>query len=177
MVWPRQHDDDVSQAFIDDLMQQVDIDALSPSIREALLALTPKKAGESVSKAEASSFNKQAMETVEEMKSEVFQLRKCGFVENAIVVTKDSDVVALYRIDYVGNVAAHLVEVSDGHEGCKVEVKLETLATKYRLHKGKITEVLQGWHPESNPCSPLKSETWMSELVKSVVVLVMQQIY
>ena len=50
------------------------------------------------------------------------------------------------------------------------------LLKQYRVHKGKITELLPGWDT-TNPWTPMSSSVWRFELAKSAVVIAMQTVY
>lgn len=117
------------------------------------------------------------METIEEMKSKQFQVRKLGFVEDAIVAPKDVDIVTFLRISKMEDETVKLVLTSEGHDVETQEIGLDTLVAKYRLHKGRITEMLPGWSAEDNACSPMASTLWTFEAAKSAITIAMRSTY
>ena len=118
-----------------------------------------------------------SMETIEHMKSEVYQLQKLGFQVGATICPKDADELVINRITSINEETVKVVQIRDGHEFLAPDIKLQDLLRNYRLNKSKVTELLQGWHAENNACSPLNSSVWQNELAKSRVNLAMAMVY
>ena len=120
---------------------------------------------------------KSSMETIEQMKSEVYQLQKLGFQVGATICPKDADELVIFRITSISDETIKVVQTRDGHELVAPDIKLQDLLGKYRLNKSRVTELLQGWNAENNACNPLDSTVWQHELAKSKVNLAMATVY
>lgn len=118
-----------------------------------------------------------AMETIEQMKSQVFQLKKLGFVEDAIICPKESEEMVFYRITEMTESIAKVVQTRDGYESVAPDIKLADLIGNYRLSKAKVTMLMKGWDPESNQCNPLDSALWQNDMAKARVNLAMADVY
>ena len=117
------------------------------------------------------------METIEQMKNQAFQLGKIGFKVGAILIPKESDGVFFYRVTDVSAEVLKMVDVAKGREGDAHEVSLDDLVKNYRVHRGKITEKLPGWHPKDNACSPMVSSVWQLDVQKSAVSIALRKTY
>ena len=117
------------------------------------------------------------METVEQMKSQLYQCQKLGFQPGTIICPKESEEIVLLRIKSMDDETVKVAQTLDGHELVAPDIKLAMLLSKYRIHRSKVTEVLPGWNPEDDSCSPLKSSVWQTDLARSRVHLAMAVTY
>ena len=175
----------VPEACVDSIEKNVDTSTVSTDAVAMLEGLAsghsaPSGASqdhslEAASTTTASSQGHNIMETVEEMKSLHFQVRKMGYSENVIVSLKENDELTFFRIQSITDTTVKLVQCVDGHDGAENELDLKDLTSTYKIYKGKITELLQGWDIAKH--NPLSSTTWSCEASKSAVVLAMQITY
>ena len=118
-----------------------------------------------------------AMETVEEMKSLLHQVGKLGYSVDATLARKESAEMCFFRVMSMDDETVTMVEMCEGHDGPAHDVPLADLMDQYRVHKGKVTSMLKGWGPESNPCSPTSSAAFALEVSKAAVCLAMKTCY
>ena len=120
---------------------------------------------------------KSSMETIEQMKSQLFQVQKLGFKVDAVITPKESEEMVHYRIKSMSETSVQTALSREGHELEGPEILLAEVLEKYRLVKSKITELLPGWDADSNSCSPLSSSVWQSDLAKASISLAMAKLY
>ena len=172
------------KAFIDDIKQNISLDSeWKVKLLDSLTGMNNSGSSSSSpsnpSQAPACSAapNQTTMETVEQMKSYLFQCQKMGFTVGSIICPKESDEITFLRIKSMNDDVVELSQMVDGHELAAPDIKLSDLVPKYRLHKARITGLLTGWHATENPCSPLNSNTWKHELLCARVNLAMAMVY
>ena len=168
------------QAFIEDIKTSVElkfdwqakwVDGLIGANNKSSSSSSSNTANDGIAEAQ----NK--METVEQMKSYLFQCQKLGYMVDVTICLKEADELMLFRIKSMTEDVVSVVQVRDGHELVAPDIKLSELISKYRIHKGKITELIPGWDATANPCSPLNSNTWKNELATARVHLAMAMVY
>ena len=117
-------------------------------------------------------------ETVSQMKSKLFQAQKLGFTVDSYASLAEAKVIEIFQIREITEESAKLVEQVSGKDG-KVEiVLLDVLLKKWRVHKGKVMRLLQGWDASnalSNAGMPLNLTTWGLDAAKSAVVLALRK--
>lgn len=150
------------QAFINDVSTALGKPVLPP---QSWPTCSGTSSGAAAPPASSSSSN--APESVAQLKDKVLQASKLGYSVDAIVVDKKAEEVNTWRIlKFVGD-EAELQEEVDGHCGQHVKVHIERLLDDYRIHKGKITAVVNQW------CSPLDA-TWQADAAKAAITLALQ---
>ena len=175
----------VPEACVDSIEKNVDTSTVSTDAVAMLEGLAsghsaPSGASqdhslEAASTTTASSQGHNIMETVEEMKSLHFQVRKMGYSENVIVSLKENDELTFFRIQSITDTTVKLVQCVDGHDGAENELDLKDLTSTYKIYKGKTPELLQGWDLTKH--DPMSSTTWSFEASKSAVTLAMHITY
>ena len=166
------------KAFIEDINNGHEIPESLKTMVDALCKDAPASSSHEEAKAETKTPDVQPMmETVEQMKSQLYQCQKLGFQPEAIICPKESEEIVFLRIKSMDDETVKVTQTCDGHESVAPDIKLTDLLPKYRLHKAKVTELLPGWSPEDDSCSPAKSIVWQNELAKSRVHLAMAITY
>ena len=162
----------------------MDVATVSPSAAAMLKNLASASSGahqasQPATTPTAPSIDKHVMETVEEMKSLQFQVRKMGYVEDCIVAprkaTKEEEELQFYRVKSITDETVKLVQCVDGHEGDEHEIALNEVSSNYKVYNGKITELLKGWDVTKH--DPLSSAAWSGEASKAAVILAMRVTY
>lgn len=120
----------------------------------------------------------EALETVEQMQSHVFQAQKAGFKAGAHITKREAEVAALWKIaGYDGSTVSLLQQEMGLDVGEPVVVEVQELLAEWKIYKGTVTEPLPGWNFESNPCSPLASAVWKYDYAKSAVVMAVREVF
>lgn len=107
-------------------------------------------------------------DTVEQMRDLKFQAAKVGFVKGCMVSQKDATESDIWQVTEIGvdvTVCQHRLP-EEGTEPEIRKVELDELMSKWRLHKGKITQPLPGWSPADGPH---QSDAWAAEAVKGAI--------
>ena len=134
------------------------------------------KNSEEPSGAEAPATGKQP-ETIDQLHSKLFQIGKSGWQVGAFVQPKDADEVTTWLVKAMTDDGATLEEQRDGHAGQSKEVSIDDLLKSWRLYKGKVTQLLEGWSFDSNRCSPLSSAAWSYDIVKGCINIAVYEQY
>ena len=158
-------------SHVQDLIQKSGLELGSLS-SQAASSGTPSQ-----SNAAASGRQSQTLETVDQMKDQLFQAAKMGWKVGAYVQPKDHESISTWKISAFEGSIATLVERVGGHDGGEIKVELPELMKKYRVHKGKVTELLEGWSFTTNLCSPLSSAAWKYDIVKSSIHIAIYEQY
>ena len=114
-------------------------------------------------------------ETVEQMQCKTFQASKLGIKPDAHVAFKKDEEMRLWRIVKIENHVATMVERIEGDDGATQSVPIDELLSDWRVHKGKVTQRIEGWLAGSP--HPLECEAWAFERSKSIVTLAMHSVY
>ena len=113
-------------------------------------------------------------ESVEQMKSKVFQANKIGFLPGAFVTFKASEQVQIWKIASLTDTSASLIEQVGGSEGETKEVTTDALLVECKVHKGKVTHKLIGWDFLCSPCSPMQSSAWGLDAAKGAIAIALR---
>ncbi len=109
-------------------------------------------------------------DTVEQMRDLKFQAAKVGFTQGLMVApkdTKESDIWIIIEIDTDVVVQKHILPDADANPEIR-KVEISEFMSKWRLHKGKVTQPLPGWYPANGPH---QSEAWTAEAVKGAICI------
>ena len=164
------------EEFVQKLSDAVGVEVTAPSswgVR-ALQSAGPSSSTASTAHTQTAAA---ANETLDQAHSRSFQLAKAGWVIGAYVQPKEQETVGIWQIQAMSDDGATLAEMKSGHIGQTKEVEMSALQNAWRLHKGKVTQLLEGWSFESNICSPLLNESWQIEVWKGYVNIAMWQVY
>ena len=107
-------------------------------------------------------------DTVEQMRDLKFQAAKVGFVQGCMVSQKDAKESEIWYVMEIGDDATirqHRLPEEVAEPEIR-KVKIDELMSKWRLHKGKITQPLPGWSPA---VAPHHSDAWTAEAVKGAI--------
>ncbi len=107
-------------------------------------------------------------DTVEQMRDLKFQAAKVGFVQGCMVSQKDAKESEIWYVMEIGDDATirqHRLPEEVAEPEIR-KVKIDDLMSKWRPHKGKITQPLPGWSPA---VAPHHSDAWTAEAVKGAI--------
>ncbi len=107
-------------------------------------------------------------DTVEQMRDLKFQAAKVGFVQGCMISqkgAKESDIWYVMEIGGDATIRQHSLPEEDAEPEIR-KVEIDELMSKWRLHKGKITQPLPGWSPA---VAPHHSDAWTAEAVKGAI--------
>lgn len=117
-------------------------------------------------------------DTVEQMQDPIYQAKKLGFAVGAFVVEKNTHALQVWKVLKIEpNHCVTLLKQEEGRDTDRQEVDIEDLLSTWRLHKGKVTTVLKGWSFDGNPCSPMASLSWHSEMAKGAIAIAMHEVF
>ncbi len=116
-------------------------------------------------------------ETIADMKSFKYQAKKAGFHVGVHVGKKGSTEVQIYRIDHLSDDDCTLTKTALGADGDSIIVQAKELLAAWRIHKGAVTQKLNGWDPISSPCSPLQSSAFGFETAGGAILIAMRDKY
>lgn len=133
----------------------------------------PKQASSASATAVAASSRQP--DTLAEQQDLGRQAQKAGFMVGASVSEKKAEAMDLYQVLSIDHTEAKLGLLQDGRVLEEKTLPTTALLENWRLHKGKVTAPLQGWDPAVNPCSPLCSGPWLSELTKGAIGLALKK--
>ena len=108
----------------------------------------------------------QHVESVSEMKSLSFQAAKAGFIKNSFVCCKVATDPAVWRIDHIDDAMCTMAKLQDGKPVGTQVVALNDLLATWKVHKGKVTELLRDFVPGDPKHTPLTSQQWLFDIAK-----------
>ena len=159
------HHDMHDQVFIADLSKAMGYEVTSPWAHTDTNAAGSGDGVDGSAAAPASALP----DTVEQMKSKMYQAKKLGFDVDAYVAPKGQTDLQTWHITDVDEEGITIVHMVSGKvEGDSKRVAWQQVFSDWRLHKGKVTTKLAGWSME-HKCSPLQSQMWQLEVAKGAI--------
>ena len=113
-----------------------------------------------------------APESLDQMKSKSFQAAKLGFVAGAVIALKAKQL-QLFTITSLTDAEAKVKDEG----GNEVNIAMGDFLDQYRLHKGKVTDVLPGWSPGDHSFWCHTSEAWGIDVVKGCIGYALRATY
>lgn len=110
------------------------------------------------------------------MKDQGFLAARAGFVLDAIVNRKNFKDSNVYKI--IGGDGTNLFMEQVTHINPeKLTVSCANVLNDWKLWSGKVSQLLPGYDPVTNDCSPLNSKSWFVDSIKGVCCNVLRQSY
>ena len=122
--------------------------------------------------ASSSASSAWAPESLDQMKSKSFQAAKLGFVAGAVIALKAKQL-QLFTITSLTDAEAKVKDEG----GNEVNIAMGDFLDQYRLHKGKVTDVLPGWSPGDHSFWCHTSEAWGIDVVKGCIGYALRATY
>ena len=117
-----------------------------------------------------------SLDSVDQMLDPVYQAQKLGYVVGAFITCKDDSTPKIYKLQSYSGMRVKLSLQESGHDVQFLEVEVQELLKQFRIHKGSVTTLLQGWSA-ANDCSPLALKTFKFDLAKSKVMLALANVF
>ena len=157
------------QAFMNDVSKASGqpVDAAAISLAKPAAAVEPAK---------HTSVVRRLPESLAQQKSKKFQANKMGFEVGGYVSLKSEKVVSIFKVAAMDDSAAELVLQQDGKDAEAKTVGINDILTNWRVHRGKVTGMLEGWDCNTNLCSPTSSSQWRLDAVKGAVAMAAQKV-
>ena len=117
------------------------------------------------------------LQSVQQMKSKVFQAKNMGFKEGVFVIEKGIDEPCIWQLlKYNGDVV-NLQKMELGRHSGGRTVQVEEILDGWRVHSGTVTALLPGYDFQAKTASPMTSAIWKFEAAKSAVTLALRYVY
>ena len=142
-------------------------------VEKSKLTLRTDEARLDAGGASSSASSVWAPESLDQMKSKSFQAAKLGFVAGAVIALKKAKQLQLFTITSIADAEAK-VKDEDGNE---VNIAMDDFLDQYRIHKGKVTDVLPGWGPADHSLWCHTAEAWGTDIIKGCIGYALRATY
>jgi hypothetical protein len=117
------------------------------------------------------------LQSVQQMKSKVFQAQSAGFKDGVYVSEKGTDEPGVWQLVKFNGDMVELQKMELGRHSGGRSVQVDKLLESWRIHNGTVTALLPGYTFEDNVTSPLASAAWQFEAAKAAVTLALRAVY
>lgn len=118
-----------------------------------------------------------AIESLEQQQSILFQARKAGFTNGIYLVKKDAVTPKVFVIKQMTSRTNIVVaEMKDGEAIDTTTITADSLFADWKVHKGIVATLLEGWSPETAVNDLLGDSTWQAESAKGACHIAMRQV-
>jgi len=151
------------EAFLAEIKARTDIDVDPSHLRVSVATAKSQASGGASAGASASSAGQPWQpDTVEQMKSKTYQAQKVGIKVGAFVTQKKATTVKIFKVTSISDADGANVEF----EGVATKVPVAELLDAWRVHKGKVSEMVEFETP-----LPHELEAWGMEAVKGAIAI------